>query len=80
MIEKFTEDRFNLHYYFKVIEHVHCMNSSKSCDVDGEGIWIQRLSIHKQDKKAFICDKFLPHFIWQLYKPTLKGDLNLLKV
>ena len=50
MIEKI--DGFNLHYYFKVTKHVHCMNSSsKSYDVDSEGVWIHRLSIHKQDKK-----------------------------
>ena len=51
MIEKITEDRFNLDYYFKVTEHVLCMNSSRSYDVEGEEIWIQRISKHTQDKK-----------------------------
>ena len=50
IIEKFTEDMFNLHYFFQVTELVHCMNSSKSNDEDVEGIWIHRLSVHKQEK------------------------------
>ena len=50
MMEKFTEEnkRF-IHTIFSVTEHVHCMNSSKSYDEDGVGIWINRLSVHKED-------------------------------
>ena len=50
MIEKFSEYIFNLHNFFQLTEHVHCLNSSKSYDEDGELIWINRLSLHKQEK------------------------------
>ena len=58
MIEKFTEERVNLNYYFQVTEHVHCMNSSKSYDADGEEIWLHWLSTHKQEKIIYLSDKF----------------------
>ena len=51
MTKKFTEDRFNLNYYFQATELVHCVNSSKSYDEDGEEVWMHRLSAHKQKKK-----------------------------
>ena len=52
MIEKvFLKARFKFTLSLQVTEHVHCMNSSKSHDEGGEGIWIRRLSVHKQKKK-----------------------------
>ena len=72
-MEKFTEDILNLHY-FQITEHVRCRNSSKSYDEEGEGIWIHKVSVYKEEKNIYLSDKFLPHFILKLLKPILKGD------
>ena len=75
MIEKFTEDVFNLHY-FSI--HRKCalyeLFCSKSYTEDGEGIWIHRHSVQKK-KNIYLSDKFLSHFMRKLHKPSLRGDL-----
>ena len=65
---------FLIYTIFSVTELVLCMNSSKSYNEDGEGIWIHRLSVHKQKRNNYLSDKPLSHFR-KLYKPTLRGDL-----
>ena len=73
MIEKFTEDMFNLHY-FQFTESVHCMNCSKSYTEDGKGN-MDTQTFCTITEKTYLSDKVLSHLIRKFHKPTLRGDL-----
>ena len=81
MLETFTGDMFNLNYFFQVTELAHYLIGSKLYDEDGEGIWILRLSVLKQEKHVYLSDNLISSYLISYEKcinQLYKWILNLL--
>ena len=76
MIEKFTEDMFNLHYFsihrkralhelFKIIYILRMEREYRYTDIPH----------NNRKKNIYLSDKFLSYFMRKLHKPSLTGDL-----
>ena len=74
MIEKFTEDMFNLHY-FSIHRKCALYELFKIIYWGWEREYGYTDILYNNRKYIYLSDKVLSHFMWKFHKPTLRGDL-----